>query len=354
MQPDANPVWDRLAEISECEAAMKRNARTKEPWWNPAQKNAARNWLEKSLAERAISLKGELLDVQIRPWSVVLKAPSIDGDVYFKASSPSLAHEAPLTDWLADRHPELVPEVLAAEPEQGWLILRDGGVRLRDSLDRGTLLSVWNDLLPTYARLQESCMRETPELLAMGVPDRRLATLPGHVARWRADLEARSDQEGWLSQEELGRLTGLQPELIAVCEELESLGPAHTINHGDLHDGNVLWLNRRFRIFDWGDSSLTHPFFSLRTTFVSIENRLGWEEDDPRFNDLRRQYLGGWSSAFESENLERAFELARMVWSIVTALNWEAALGTFATPAAKEYEHVLPSLMRERMEAMER
>lgn len=35
-----------------------------------------------------------------------------------------------------------------------------------------------------------------------------------------------------------------------------------TVEHNDLHDGNV--FARNGRIFDWGDAVITHPFLSVR------------------------------------------------------------------------------------------
>jgi hypothetical protein len=59
--------------------------------------------------------------------SVVLRCSSTDGDVFLKCSADIFRHEAAATQALAEAMPELVPEVIAIEDTQGWLLMRDLG-----------------------------------------------------------------------------------------------------------------------------------------------------------------------------------------------------------------------------------
>ena len=59
--------------------------------------------------------------------SVVLRATSADGDVFFKCSSEAFRHEAVATQALAGMMPELVPEVIAVDGARGWMLMRDLG-----------------------------------------------------------------------------------------------------------------------------------------------------------------------------------------------------------------------------------
>ena len=75
--------------------------------------------------------------VHDRPWSRVLLVPAADGDLYLKQCAPVQAFEVPLTVALAARWPDRVPKVVAADPERAWLLLRDGGTRLREGGEEG-------------------------------------------------------------------------------------------------------------------------------------------------------------------------------------------------------------------------
>src|SRR5678815_6102596 len=86
------------------------------------------------------------------------------------------------------------------------------------------------------------------------------------------------DQEKGLTSAEFHQLQDLTPRFEQICADLIAFGIPDSLNHGDFHDGNVLLKNGRITFFDWGDASVTHPFVSLLTFFVSIEISL--ELDD--------------------------------------------------------------------------
>jgi hypothetical protein len=102
--------------------------------------------------------------------------------------------------------------------------------------------------------------------------------------------------------------------------------------------------------FDWGDCTITHPFFSLRTVFVSIENSLGIAEDAPELDRLRDAYLEPWTGAGGGANrddLRDHLVLARRVAPVCRALTWHRAVSALPPPLVGEYAHAVPALLRE-------
>ncbi len=53
------------------------------------------------------------------------------------------------------------------------------------------------------------------------------------------------------------------PRVEATCRELVAYVIPETIQHDDLHDGQVFVSERALSHFDWGDSCVSHPFHSL-------------------------------------------------------------------------------------------
>src|SRR6476469_7445991 len=102
------------------------------PWQQPGWLEQATHWTEGELARQGIAITGVIEQPHVRPWSTVLRIPTTAGDVYFKAVTPLIAHEVPLTLVLTQWQPERVLPVLAADPARHWLLMPDGGVRLRD------------------------------------------------------------------------------------------------------------------------------------------------------------------------------------------------------------------------------
>jgi aminoglycoside phosphotransferase (APT) family kinase protein len=127
--------------------------------------------------------------------------------------------------------------------------------------------------------------------LAHGVPDLRLATLPG---RYDELLELDLPIE----EDEILRLRDFRSGFEELCEELASYQVPETIQHDDLHHANLYVNGDEIRVLDWGDSSISHPFASLVVTFRFLEERHWLAPDDPWFERLRDAYLEPWGEGF--------------------------------------------------------
>src|SRR5439155_17017306 len=160
----------------------------------------------------------------------------------------------------------------AVDEKRGWVLLADladRGERLREVLARDRDLGHWRAILPLYAQIQIDLAGRVDELLNLGVPDDRLVTLPDKFASLLDDVEFLClDQPDGLRSSDHARLRA--PRIDEACDCLLACGVPETLHHGDLHYGNgFVRMNASepaHTIFDWGDSSLAHPFFTLRTT----------------------------------------------------------------------------------------
>jgi len=240
-----------------------------------------------------------------RPWSTVLRVPLADGAAWFKACSSVQAFEPRLTAALHGRWPGLMPEVLGFDAQRGWLLLADAGTRIGDL---GNLPEFWIELLPRYVELQRGEVAYVDDHLAHGVPDLRVATLAERYDELLAeDLP--------VSSAERRALTDFAPAFARLSGELSSEGPADSIQHDDLHMHNVYRQGDRLRVLDWGDSSISHPFASLVTTFRFLEERNGLAADDPSMVRVRDAYLEGWGTG-----LTGLFDLAMRVGGFAHAI----------------------------------
>ena len=285
----------------------------------------ARAWIGAQLAALDTRLTGPIEEVHRRPWSTVLRVPTDRGPVFFKASSPALGREPAVTAFLARRRPDLVPVPLADDAERGWMLMADAGARLRELVERDGDVTRWLDVLPRYAGMQLDMAGEVEGLLALGVPDMRLAVLP---KRYEAlldelaavDAGARDGPEGRV--EEMRRLRGAVPRVAAKCAELAGYGIAETIQHDDLHDGAVYVRDGRYAILDWGDACVSHPFFSMS---VTLEGVISWGREDVQNSvdtgPYRDAYLAPFASGRDMSGLLEAFELALRLGWVCRAVN---------------------------------
>src|SRR5688572_28711638 len=168
------------------EAARERYADLE--WAQPEWLAVARSWIEGQIGTDAIT--GEIEQVHLVPWSTVLRVPTREGDLFFKAASMSGTFEPALTMLLAKHWPDRIAEPVAVDLDQGWMLTRDAGTRLRELVHSAADLHHWEAVLPIYAELQIGVAPRAGELLGLGVPDRRLASIPGLLAELLDDPEA--------------------------------------------------------------------------------------------------------------------------------------------------------------------
>jgi Phosphotransferase enzyme family len=241
-------------------------------WTDPRWLADAHAWIH----ERA-DVTGPIEQPHVVPWSTVLRVPTPTGPVWFKANAPALAYEARLTALLSEQRPDAVPELLASDLDRGWMLMADGGERLRDTVERERDLSRWLDVLPVYASLQIDLAPHAEELLRLGVPDRRLPVLAEQAV-------------------EVEELREHMPRIQEYCARLAAVGIPDTIQHDDLHDGQVFVRDGRPLVFDWGDAVVSHPFLTMA---VTLEGVIQWGVDDVQDSVPLGPYRDAYLTPFE-------------------------------------------------------
>jgi Phosphotransferase enzyme family len=264
---------------------------------------------------------GPIEAAHVRPWATVLRVPLADRSIWFKACAPVQAFEPRLTGELFARWPDRVAEVLARDDERGWLLLADAGTPMRAL---GNPPDVWLRALPLYAELQRGETRHASAHLAHGVPDLRVTTWPARYAELlRQNLP--------LHAQEIAQLRRFARRFAELCDELAICPVPPTIQHDDLHTGNVYKEGEHLRLLDWGDASISHPFASLVVTFRFLEEVNHLAPGNAWFARLRDAYLEPWGPGFS-----HTFLLALRTGAFAHTFGWmrqREALSPEARPA---------------------
>jgi hypothetical protein len=302
-----------------------------EVWTDARWLAGVKDWLDRRLEELGLQSAGPVEQPHVRPWSTVLRMPTTGGDVWFKANIPLLAYEAAVVDLLAARRPGFVPELLATDIERGWMLMADGGERLREIVERERDLRRWLDVLPRYGRLQIDMAQDLDRLLGLGLPDCRLETLASRYDELIGRVYT-------VTEDESRRLRALVPKIAELCDRLASAGVPETIQHDDFHDGQVFVRDGGYRFFDWGDACVSHPFFSMS---VTLEGGLAWGLDDIEGSEDIAPYRDAYLEPFRDfapwEELQVAHEIALRLGWICRALNVHRFASSLPTPYRQEH-----------------
>jgi hypothetical protein len=230
----------------------------------------------------------------------VIRVPTEAGSTYFKAAVPSVAHDAAVTEVLAGLRPDLVLTPLGIDPERGWLLLPEGGERLREVIEDDGHPGRYEDVVRAYAGLQMDAAPRVDDLVALGLPDYRLSRLPALAEEHDVDASI------------VGEL----------CEQLAALRIPETVQHDDLHSGNVFVRDGAYVFFDWGDSCASHPFLSLTVCLRAVTWGFELAERDPEVERIRDAYLERWAGCGTGTELRRAAEVAVRLGKLSRALTW--------------------------------
>ena len=286
-----------------------------EQWTAPDFVAEAHAWIDARLAELGRARTGEIEQPHVRDWSTVMRVPTDDGDVWFKVNHEPLRHEAALVDLLAQRMPDRVPPLLAADADSGWMLMADAGRRLREVVAEEGNLDRWPDVLEAVARIQLACEDDVDAFLAMGVPDLRLSLLPATYADF---LDRYGDR--------LEPRLRVAPQLVAEqCEQLASYGIRDSIEHDDCHDGQIFLKDGVHLVMDWGDACVTHPFFTLAVTLLGV---IAWGIDDVEDSEPLDRHLEAYLRPYRERydgDLEAAARLAMRLGWVVRTINTDLA-----------------------------
>ncbi|MEO7069207.1 MAG: phosphotransferase, partial [Nostocoides sp.] len=210
-------------------------------------------WIAARLAESGRRPSGPTEQRRIRPWSIQLVAPTVEGPAWFKADAPGLAHEPALHALLASIAPDRVDAPLAIDTGRGWMLTRDRGSTLAD--DHDASLEEWCEIVREAADLQRRVVPHAASLLRTGLPncspttvlerfdvliDRYAALPPSHPSH--------------LSIDERQAFEAVRSDVAEAAATLAAGALPVTLDHGDLHPGNVLLVGGGLRLFDFGDA----------------------------------------------------------------------------------------------------
>lgn len=303
-------------------------------------------WAEEILRSLGFEMQCKPQIIRNRPWSQVTCFRTSQGHIYLKSMAQSFSHEPFIVRFLFDHISQEVPEILASHEQLGCFLMKDAGEPLRNILQANFRPELLYHALSSYARIQIKSISATDQLIKARVPDWRLGQLP----RLYQELVLKEDvlTTIGLTTPEITHLQSLAPKMHWLCEELANQNIPETLEHGDFHDNNILIQADSLTFNDWGDASITHPFFSCISALESAMRNHPLDNSSPRYITAQKTYLDQWKEYGTDDQRLQAFDLAQKLRPFVAALSL-IRIQTCQSPLSPEYAAWITDSLKELM-----
>lgn len=307
-------------------------------------------WAQETLHSLGYTIQNGPHVVRDRPWSCVSCFNTSQGTVYLKSMAAPYSNEPILLQFLKDQGIENITKVIVLNNALSCFLMGDSGQPLRDKQTSTFKPDLFYQYLKLYAAIQIDCIHLVNDILALGVNDWRLEKLPNLYKKFVQNQDILL-KDG-LSLSELYRLQQLAPMMRILCEELAAYGIPETIEHGDFHDNNILIREDKITINDWGDASISHPFFSLAAALDSAKRNHNLQKTDNTYLKARDVYLNQWQDFGKQDTLLRAFEIAQKLHRFVFAMSFSRINSCPGIENFPKFNGYIADSMRELLETL--
>jgi hypothetical protein len=313
--------------------------------------SSASLWIHHQLNRLNIQVTGSLEQFRVsRTASAILRVPTSQGMVYFKASYDRAPLEAPLTRALAQRWPDHVPAPLAIDEKRNWMLSMDYGSGRQHELQ----FTDYPAIARILATIQHESLQSMPQWQGLACPVQDLEELSGFIAGLDGLAGVLSEGGGSaLSADEITRLLKMRDRLQARCNLLAGFQIPEMLVHPDVWFANLYVRDGGWSITDWSGTVISHPFFSVLKLirFRKLwSSHAGSRSGNESLNDssqagvkksdevLTAAILDAYLEQFEAiesrNRLNEAMLLARELEGAWRLYRWQQAI------ACEEYESV--------------
>jgi len=257
-------------------------------------------------------------------YSIVYQIDTSQGLVYLKQVPKPLFLEPYTLRFLHESQCRHIPEVIAENKQlQCFITTSCGDISLRHLFQGQINMDMLKRGIDIYTNIQRQLEDKTDALLAMKLPDWRLHQFPTH---YEALINKTSllKHDG-LTSKEIEQLHKLVPTCVRLCEKIAQYKIQETISHCDIHENNMLLdkKTKAINIIDWGETVVTHPFFSLNGCLWNITYFNKIKPSDTEYHELQSQCVSMWSTQYDNSTLLKILNLTRQLLGIYAALSYE-------------------------------
>ncbi|WP_211202292.1 phosphotransferase [Salicibibacter cibarius] len=272
--------------------AWKKNEFNQMPWLQYGFRDEMDKWIRNKLTGNCYTIE------QVRSWEkgLLLKVHGHNDNYYVKTVPPIFAHEP----FVHKSMPEYVPEIIAIHEEKNTYMMKEmKGQLLGYSKD----IQQWKITAQRIASLQQKYIYDELQIKPI-VPNRPIKT----VLTEKQVKKTINSLKNYISHTSYQALLNSIPSVLSLVQTLDSKLPL-SIDHGDLFGGNVIVENEEPLIYDWSNSSITHPFLSV----VRLVEEVADFFSEGLSEEILSAYLCEWTDFGQIDELRCEFSIVRLL-----------------------------------------
>ncbi len=146
------------------------------------------------------------------------------------------------------------------------------------------------------AKIQKESVSHVTKLQGMDCPERSVSTIIREYLK--SSLDSLHETK-YITDHTYSQFISRLPKIFSKCNRIESTNIPSTIEHGDFFGGNIIIHNNEPKIYDWSDSTISHPFLSIIVLLEEVKEFFSNTEAE----QLLIEYLEHWTEYDTKENL---------------------------------------------------
>lgn len=300
------------------------------PWYGVGWFGQAESWIRRVLSRHHRQLLAPVHQIKAG-WmaSTVLEAATTAGRLFFKAVLPQPCSEPRILRQLNQHWLPQVPTLFATNLKRHWMLCQDFG---QTPLNPESAPECC-EAVAALVRIQVGELPRIGQWRKLGCPDRTPKILAEMSKTLLGEIPALLLKSRLISAREKDRLQAWTPVFSRLCDEMNRGPIPDSLHHEDFRPGNVaIGPGGHAIIFDWSDTVIGHPFFSLNRFLddlpagPSSPGGNGAERLSPLAVEVRNAYLRGWRAYASTRELQRVFAISRRLNAIYQLMRFHFAL----------------------------
>ena len=257
-------------------------------------------------------------------YSIVYKIETSRSTVYLKQVPNALFLDPQTLRFLHQHGCKNIPEIIAENADLNCFMTAScGNISLRHLFNGKVNFEQLKQGIINYTDIQRRLENSIQPLLTLSTPDWRLDKFSALYKQLIQQNQLLLDDG--LTNKEIDCLHELYPTCVHLCETISQYNIPETINHCDFQENNML-LDKKsgaINIIDWGETAVTHPFFSLNGCLWNITYFHKIKETDDTYRQLQSQCVAPWLNLYDEATLLEILDKTNQLLGIFAALGYK-------------------------------